>query len=221
VIARIVNFDQTGPVAPASIQNWVRRPLTTYVTTKIDGISWVHGATYSKDELDNLIPHHAQTGLVVHFTRPIHRETVTKGVVDLWRIEGGLGSHADIEAMDFEITALPANSPMVDRLVLRNTTDETLDYGDRLLIQIRTNFLLDACCRAVDGEHIGGRTPLLLPEFEDVNRRQLEEAKNRIKNCVHQPFPRGPWQSGNQLHGGDFVSWIYCEERQHTQSRRY
>jgi hypothetical protein len=102
---------------------------------------------------------------------------------------------------------------MIDRIVIRNATDESLDFGDRLLVQVRTNNILDHCCHAVDGEHIGGRVPVL-HEFVHHSRQQIEEAAEHHKVCRWEPPAGGPWQSGNQVQGGDFVSWFYCEHYQ-------
>jgi len=214
VIARVVGFDPKKVVESKQIENWIRRPLTTYVTTKIDGISWVHAAVYSKAAIEDTLfpPSDNDKGLVVHFTRPVHRSTVKRGTVDVWRVKGGLGQRGNIENVDVALTMLPEGSPMIDRIVIRNATDESPDSGDRVLIQVRTDQILDACCRAVDGEHIGGRVPVLT-EFAAASQAQITEAE-KDEVCRWQPPAGGPWRSGNQLQGGDFVSWFYCEQYQ-------
>jgi hypothetical protein len=215
LLARVL-IERDTVVNPAWIDMSVRRPLTTYVTTKISGINWVHGAKYSREQIDALIGTEDDTaGLVVEFTRDVHVATVQEGVFDLWRLYGGAGGHADIKHVDVGFVGLPS-SGYVRRVTFRNVAGEPLNYGDRLLIQVRTNFLLDRCCRAVDGEHIGGRVPLL-QEFLDRNKEQ-EDARPRIV-CPHPPMRPGPWTSGNGSEGGEFISWLWCKDREYRPYR--
>jgi hypothetical protein len=103
--------------------------------------------------------------------------------------------------VDGEVVGLPDDGEgLTDRFVFRSTTDETLQYGDRVMITIRGDFILDECCRAVDANHIGGHVPTLDDcPAEPAHRR-------RGPHCPPRP-------SGNGTEGGEFVSWIFVQER--------
>jgi hypothetical protein len=91
-----------------------------------------------------------------------------------------------------------------EQLKFQQTTRETLQEGDRVLIIVRTCFILDECCRPVDGNHIGGRVPIL-SEYTQYNRSQTPDA------CARPPLTFGPWTSGNGTPGGTFESWFYIK----------
>jgi hypothetical protein len=96
-------------------------------------------------------------------------------------------------------------------LKFHQTSRETLQEGDRVLIVVRTGFILDECCRPVDGNHIGGRVPIL-PECKEYDRSQTPSA------CAHPPLSFGPWTSGNGTPGGTFESWFYIKS---TEAKTY
>ena len=80
-----------------------------------------------------------------------------------------------------------------------------------MLVIVRTCFILDECCRPVDGNHIGGRVPIL-PEYKEYDRSQTPGA------CAHPPLSFGPWTSGNGTPGGTFESWFYIKS---TEAKAY
>ncbi len=135
-----------------------------------------------------------------------------KGVVDLWVVEGGKGNSGQIYYVDGEFMDLPA-TPTTTSFRYRPNTYESIEYEDRLLIVVRTAFILDECCRPVDGVHVGGRVPLL-PDSEE-----LEDADEvAITECVYPPPGYGPWTSGSGTPGSTFESWIYVRSKPEHQS---
>ena len=206
LLARINGFTPGQPLAPEQIENGVRRMIGLYPFVTITGMSWTHGAEYTAEEARNFL----EDGITLQFSRPVLTETITRGVVDLWVIEGGRGRHADIYNMDGDYVDVPTTRTTT-RLKFHQTSRETLQEGDRVLVIVRTCFILDECCRPVDGNHIGGRVPIL-PEYKEYDRSQTPGA------CAHPPLSFGPWTSGNGTPGGTFESWFYIKS---TEAKAY
>ena len=208
VLARI---DKVVLGQPLTIQNEVRRPITPYLATRIKEVSWVHGATYTMEKACEILE-----SLTIRFTRPVLTSTLRRGVVDVWVIEGGTGRHADIYNRDGTI-AVPEYLPdprETDTLIFKADTDETLQHGDRVLITIRTAFLLDHCCRPVDGENIGGRVPAI----SGSPHGELNGSPSH--DCPRSPLSFGPWTSGNGSPAGTFESWFFVKDSQRKQNQQ-
>jgi hypothetical protein len=199
LLARINSFKPGDLLVPEQIENGVRRMIGLYPFATISGISWTHGAEYTADEAKSFLEY----GIKIQFSRPVLTETITRGVVDLWVIEGGRGRRADIYNMDGDYVDVPTTRTTT-WLKFRQTSRETLQEGDRVLVIVRTCFILDECCRPVDGNHIGGRVPILL-EYKEYDHSQTSGA------CAHPPLSLGPWTSGNGTPGGTFESWFYIK----------
>jgi hypothetical protein len=227
LLARIECFVPGHGLEPHHIHNEVQRPVSLYDPTAIAGISWRHGHTYTQEEAKDLLgteheegPHHR--GLEIRFTRPVRASTIHRGVMDVWVLEGGRGRSGEIYNKSGEFVHKPKNG-YVDRIWFRDTTRETLEPGDRVLIILRTDFILDHCCRSVDGENTGGRVPLL-PEYahhhSEHHQEEHEEGKRHEEHhegehreeCRESPMRPGPWRSGNRVPGGTFESWFYIRE---------
>ncbi len=86
----------------------------------------------------------------------------------------------------------------------RRTTGETLQYGDRLVVTLRGDFVLDECCRALDGNHVGGGVPVTDAAYEPIEPPP-------DTGCPPRP-------SGNGAEGGDFVSWILVTPKRNEKS---
>ena len=108
-------------------------------------------------------------GLRMHFSKDVHTRCLTRGVVDVQVIEGGRERHAETYLLDGRIEDR-TDEPFTRRLRWRQTSRESLQERDRVLITVRTPFILDRCCRPVDGTHVGGRVPLL-PGCQRVHAR--------------------------------------------------
>jgi hypothetical protein len=208
LLARIKKFKPGEPLIKDQIDNSVRRLLSLYNPTTITGINWVHGANYSRDRAEELLgTNDPNAGLQIHFSRPILTETLRRGVVDLWVIEGGAGRRAGIYYVEGAFVDLPdlRIHRTVNKFVYRQTTRESLQNGDRVIVTVRSDFILDECCRPVDGNHVGGRVPLL-PDFKE------NQSESGNKECVHPPIPYMPWKTGNGLPGGTFESWFFISD---------
>jgi len=216
LLARIDDVIPGQPVTPEQIHNEVRRPITPYLATRIAAVSWSHGAEYSAEEALQILE-----ALEVRFTRPVRVSTLRPGVVDVWVIEGGSGRHADIYNRDGKIEVpsydgKPDHQPRETRaLIFRAGTDETLQDGDRVLIKVRTSFLLDHCCRPVDGENIGGRVPIL-----DGSPFARDPVGGPLSECLQSPSRFGPWTSGDGSPAGTFESWFFVKNGARAQKER-
>lgn len=231
VLLAAIRWDDETPILADDINNGVRRAIGLYEPTVISGISWNHAKTCSPDEAKTVFGTETSggrsDGIEVHFSRPVHADTLTRGVVDLWRIQGGSGLRGVISSMEGDFVDKP-DSGLIDHFKYRDESGETLNNGDRILIIIRCDFILDECCRPVDGNHIGGRVPRLSggedPEagekVSDKDLRRGDEYQQKPSE-EDQPPPAvpcslpaggiGPWTSGNGSAGGTFESWIYIK----------
>jgi hypothetical protein len=190
------------PITEDKIDNTVRHPFAAFDTTRIDRIGWTHGAQYTREEASALL----RKGLYFHFTRPVHASTVTApGVFDLWAIEGGRGRRGLIYHIDTRPES--EDKEMVRWVRFQNLTDEVLQPGDRVLVMMRAGFVLDECCRSLDGDHTGGL--LCIAHDYKAWDRSSEVPQ---QPCV-QPPPRQllPWTTGNGEPAGNFESWFYIE----------
>lgn len=201
VLALVRHVHPGWMVLEHDIDNTVRRPISLYETTRVSGISWTHGATYSRDEADKILDH----GIEIRFSQAVHGETITPGVVELWGIEGGDGRSGQIFNIGGEFVGGQPRG-LVHSVRYRRNTRERLNEGDRVLIIFRSAFVLDHCCRPVDGEHIGGRVPIIMPEYEEWERAPVHTI---CDSPAHREYR--PWRSGNGLPGGTFESWLFID----------
>jgi hypothetical protein len=218
LLARIDCFCPGHPLRAHQIHNEVRRPLSLYPPTTITGISWRNGHHYTQEEAKDLMGTHRHgmsrgKGLEIRFSRPVLASTIHPGVIDTWVIEGGRGRSANIYHKAGEFVDKPHDGT-VERIFYRDVTDETLEPGDRVLVILRTNFILDECCRPVDGEHVGGRVPLIREYAEKYNLHPHHG------ECHIPPKGYGPWTSGNGTPGGTFESWFHIREREAEEGSR-
>ena len=174
-----------------------RRPIALHDLAEITAVNWVHGAIYTREDATKLFGE----GIEVRFSRPIQVASLRRGVLDVTVVEAGGGRAAGMYDMQGEFVDLPSDK-LTDRFVWRSTTDETLQYGDRVIVRIRGDFIVDECCRAVDGNHLGGSVPAL----DDLTVEPVDEPPGP-------PCPPRP--SGNGTEGGEFVSWVFVQDR-HT-----
>jgi hypothetical protein len=207
-------FSETGEL---EVDNGIRRRISTYPPTVITGINWDHAAFYTWEEARHLLAdcgHQDRRGLEIHFSRPVFARTVIPGVLDIWVIEGGSGRSASIYHMDGEFVDLPTgDEDVVEKIRYCQTTGESLQPGDRVLITLRTSFILDKCCRPVHGENVGGRVPNVHHHGHGHHQNPTAEI------CRHPPGCMTHWTSGHGAGGDRFESWFYIRNSDSPQIR--
>jgi hypothetical protein len=178
------------------------------VPTVITGINWRHGGTYSANDAQALSGADDGNGAYeIRFSRPIRVDSIQPGVVELLNFSGGFGEAGTINHLTGEFVDLPS-SGFTDRIRYRDTTGERPQRGDRIMIIVRCAFLLDACCRAPDGVHIGGRVPNLTNQSESDGLA-----------CRYPPgHPGSAWTSGGGGYGSTFESWIFISRDKEAKS---
>jgi hypothetical protein len=206
-LARIDDVDLFEQVREDQIHMNIRRPFGKYVPTVITGINWRHGYTYTVDEAKALLGTQDENGgLVVRLSDDIRVDSLQPGVVEIQVIEGGSGRNASTWYMggSFEEPG-GADHEFTQRFRYRQTTREVLQDGDRVLITVRAAFILDRCCRPVDGTHVGGKVPMIEPA--------TGESVLTDYGCKLPPSGVGPWTSGTGAGGDVFESWFFVKER--------
>jgi hypothetical protein len=103
-----------------------------------------------------------------------------------------------------------------DHFRYRQTTRETLQDGDRVLITVRAAFILDHCCRPVDGTNVGGRVPFIGRAKADAETETDHghdpKPEPEPTGCLVPPTGIGPWTSGTGAGGDVFESWFFVTE---------
>lgn len=206
LLARVDRFNPWRGLEPDDVHNEVRRRISTYPLTTITGVNWRHGcACYPRHGAHHLL----REGLVVHFSRPVLAETIRRGVIDVYHVEARSTRHPNIIELRGEI--VPCDEETTTSLRYRVMhMDEHPEPGDRLMVVVRCGFILDACCRPVDGLNVGGRVP-----YVDEAGRPMPDDRHPAEpcaRCLAPPWSYGPWTSGNGTGGGTFESWFYVEE---------
>ncbi|GAB3158843.1 hypothetical protein GCM10027258_70960 [Amycolatopsis stemonae] len=217
-LARIDDVDFAQPVREDQIHLDVRRFFGRRVPTVITGINWRHGHTYTVDEAKELLGTQKDGGgLVVHFSDGVRVDSLRRGVVEIQVIEGGAGRNADTWYMGgrFE-EPTPEDGEFTDHFRYRQTTRETLQDGDRVLITVRAAFILDHCCRPVDGTNVGGRVPFVGAATAEADAESGHdhhpEPEPDPTGCLVPPTGIGPWTSGTGAGGDVFESWFFVTE---------
>lgn len=201
LLARIDDVRQGRPVREDAIHLGVRRPLSRYRFTTITGINWQHGAYYSIERATEILGTYEEDGgLRVHFSKDVHARCLTRGVVDIQVTERG--HRAGTYFMEGDLQDRK-DEGFTRHLRWRQTSRESLQEGDQVLITVRTPFILDRCCRPVDGIHVGGRVPLL---------SGCEPAQDEPEFCPTPSWTAGPWTSGTGTGAGVFQSWFFIGE---------
>jgi hypothetical protein len=177
-----ITWDGFSAITAADIDNSVRRPLGLYRSTVITGVSWVHGRTYSQSQARSVLGTRNDggtrtDGIEVVFSRPVYAETLAPGVVDLWRVQGGRGLRGVLSHIEGDYVNKP-ESGLISSFRFRDESGETLNDGDRIIIVIRGDFILDACCRPLDGNHVGGRVPQL-ESYRDQDAEQQDRQRDK------------------------------------------
>ena len=203
VLARIDNVlaGQTT-IAAADIHNEVRRTLGTHTATVVNGIGWTHGGSYVVADAQRLLGIGAgSVGLAFHFSAPVNiSETAPQGIVDAWLLKAS----GDMVCVQGGLTWTAAPPPGTALSVTFSSSAPAAvqpEPQDRVLVTLRAAFLLDVCCRPVDGAHVGGRVPALPGAIVDGSVPPQTA-------CVAPPGRFGDWASGSGA-GASFESWFF------------
>jgi hypothetical protein len=201
-LAKIRHVDWHEPVCEEQVHMNIRRPFGRYVPTVITGVSWVHGHTYTVDEVKELLGTNDEAGgLVVRFSDDVRVDTLKRGVVEVQVIEGGAGRNASTWYVGGTFYEPDETDEFTRHFRFRQTTREATQDGDQVLVTVRAAFILDRCCRPVDGTNVGGRVPTI-----------GAEAGSEC-GCGVPPSGIGPWTSGTGAGGDFFESWFFVRER--------
>jgi len=215
LLARIDGYSlDAGVPSAAHVHDGVRRMLSLHDPATITAISWAHGAEYGFDDFQKLLGHtdgSARTsygpGLALHFSRAVRVSTLAApGVLDVTRIGGGGIPAGGIQWIPFALD--DPGTELASRVAFRQATDERWSPGDRLQVTLRCDFVLDRCCLPVDGNHVGGRVPLLADGIPPTPS-EAEKKRTAHVECARSPRRPGAWRSGNGTPGGTFESWFY------------
>lgn len=209
------------------VDNTVRRHQTTYVPTRISGLSWVHGASYSPRLTRCML----ERGLEITFSAPIDRSSVlwhdktlkpnekrTNEIAEIWISDEPESGKSDLQVYQSRIEVLS------DRKIKIQVERPSVSSLSRVFISLRCDFILDQCNQAIDGNNIGGIIPFVgfehgldenhwdemarLIEFQSQRHRsKLNSSANYAARCrIHPPY------SGTGVPGGDFQSWFYVSD---------
>ena len=90
LLATVRDFDPTQPLRQEQVDLAGRRSLALHPFATITGINWVHGGTYSRQDVNTLL----DRGLRFTLSRGVRVDTLRAGVVELTGIESGGGRSA-------------------------------------------------------------------------------------------------------------------------------
>jgi hypothetical protein len=198
---------------PVSVRNQVRRPLGRHHLATVTDLGWVHGGTYGRRATERLLT----TGVGLRFSRPVQAATLADGVVDLVVYEGGGGRREAWYFKEVELERRPASQELVGEVVVKAAQPEGFQERDRILLRVRCDFVLDECCRAVSGAHLGGGVP-----FDPaLSSGEVTHPTPAALPCPAPPDRSGPWRSGNGVEGGVFESWIFVGPDEGRDPGRY
>jgi hypothetical protein len=200
VLLASIRLTKPGTSGEVAVRAELRRMLARNELVVITGLGWVHGGTYDRRSAETLVA----AGVKLRFSRPVRLATLQEGVIDLVVYEGGSGRRDSWYSKAVELDAGPEHDGLVTEVGVRVAQPEGFQTGDRILLRVRCDFILDECCRAASGAHLGGGVPFD-PALGSGDVTHPEPAD---LPCPHPPDRKGPWRSGNGVEGGVFESWI-------------
>jgi hypothetical protein len=198
LLASVRLADPARP-ATAVARAELRRLLARHELATITDVGWVHGGRYERRQADRLL----SNGFGLRFSRPISVASLQEGVVDLVIYEGGAGRRDALYFKAVDLEWAP-DTTFVTEVFVKVSQPESYQAGDRIHLSVRCDFLLDECCRAVSGAHLGGGVPF----DEALARGKVNHPAAGKLVCSDPPDRSGPWRSGNGVEGGFFESWI-------------
>jgi hypothetical protein len=207
LLAEIGGYARGRVIGADDIDMSVRRELGTQVPATVDGISWTHGGDYSPDDARRILGTNGGTdGLELHFSRRVHAADLRDPVLQINVTERGRGRSANVYELAGEFVDVPS-SGFVKKVRYRQTSGETLQDGDLVLVTLRAPMILDDCCRPLHGLNVGGRVPLL-PDYEEFRSGDPPDF------CESPPFRAGGWTTYGL---GNFESWFFIRSTEGSQ----
>lgn len=200
----LARIDFTLDKQQCQIHNAVR-PLVGRRATTITSINWVHGGVYERDDAHQLL----ERGLRIHCSRAIRPETIKEGIVDVLRYEGGGHIRGDIKYLAAKVEPAFVHNGEAHGLVIHAGCEEHHNTGDRIHIVLRSAFVLDRCCRPLDGVHVGGCVSFYRGKKDPVNHPMPAPPP---QGCEPWHGPDGRNQSGIGVPGGNFESWFFVKD---------
>jgi len=198
VLLASVRLADPPRLGSAVVQTDLRRLLARHELATITGLGWVHGGSYERRQAELLLA----DGFGLRFSRPISVASLREGVVDLVIYEGGSGRR---DALYFKAVDLETpGTDFVTEVFVKVSQPEGPQIGDRIHMSVRCDFILDECCRAVSGAHLGGGVPF----DTTLARGKADHPDADELVCASPPDRSGDWRSGNGVEGGVFESWI-------------
>jgi hypothetical protein len=196
------------PIGADDIDYADRRRFGLYDATVIESISWRNGAIYSGKTANAILgTEDPAGGIEITFSREVRVATLVPGVIELMRVTGGGGLSGVTVAMEGAFVDLPKDG-MVRTVRYRDMTGEKAQPNDRIMIMVRTPFILDRCCRPVEGLHVGGRVPLKAGSHAQAEKvtKEARAAAASEGLCPTPPWGPMPWTTSG---GGNFESWFW------------
>jgi hypothetical protein len=177
------------------LDHTVRRDVSRHRHTTITGISWVHDRVYTRTQANSLL----ETGLKVWFSDYVRSSSLTPNVVDVVVYQGKTPPAGFLYRKQLQLDAGDEEYTKTVRITFE--TGEQVQIGDRVQILVKGDFILDRCCRAIDGNNLGGRVPTF----------GTDDVVDDDDPCATPPGRPGRWTSGNGVEGGTFESWFSVE----------
>jgi hypothetical protein len=200
VLLASIQLTEPAKSAKVTVRPELRRLLARHELATITELGWVHGGVYDRRSAEALLT----AGFKLRFSRPVRVATLQEGVIDLVVYEGGGGRRDAWYFKAVELDTGPQDAKVVTEVGVRMVQPEGFQSGDRILLRVRCDFILDECCRAVSGAHLGGGVP-----FDNaLAGGDATHPEPATLPCPHPPDRNGPWRSGNGVEGGVFESWI-------------
>lgn len=249
------------------VDNSIRRLITTYETTKIASINWFHSGVYRESLAEWLM----DRGLELHFSAPIQANSIlahktilnvntgrkdkewedqeTNDIVEVAvSDEISVPSNNHLQILQCEIELLGENVICVDKKDILTATgikvrakSANLGAPKRILVTVRTEFILDLCGKPIDGTHVAAATGYAGegPNTKNVDKKNAnkpnEEPQATFESRVngladnyqasrssydakkmglllHPKRNSLRHESGNGVVGSTFQSWFYSVE---------
>jgi hypothetical protein len=150
--------------------------------------------------------------LRIRFSREVHPDSIQPGIVDVLLYMGGGIICGDVKHLTGALRPDRDASGNTIGVIydIEKIKRERLDPGDRVHVIFRSAFVLDACCRPIDGLHVGG----WVPRFEEPSHgvHHPPSPHTTPRECLKRVGAFARWASGTGIPGGNFESWFFVSD---------